>query len=376
MTDPATGPGTARGAGRGAAPRSRLTAGSGASALPAYSALRDALAAQTWLLYHADVQLLQQPAQGDFPWWYLNGDQVFNAATYDWVSARVVPGDADGLVALTASGGFPAAYATLLGDLTWTVVPADAGSPTAATRRAAALAEVARLRAVLADPPAGAGGMRTVDPVTGAVPPGTVPAYGVGVSLAALAAALQGGGSTIVVRVPGPAGSTVTITYPGCVMVPVAPAAWQPTTGSGWYASDPVAQALARGPGAPSGFAFASPPPWVPGPVADGGDLGQVVGVLLSGPRQVDVLPGPAGDADGGGAPDGPGPTDLELEVLAALELLGVDEAELGLDPDLVAGLDAAPEVAPGAGPTVPLLQQRATVVGVVVGTWPGPAGS
>ncbi|UZN02995.1 hypothetical protein [Cellulomonas sp. S1-8] len=315
--------------------------------------MRDAINAQTWLLYHAAVELVQYPAQGDFAWWYQNPNQVFNAATYDWVSARVVPGDAPGLVALTPSGGFPDAYAALLADLTWTVAAADAGSPAAARQAAAALAGLARLRAVLADPPDGAGGMRTVDPVTGAIPAGTVPAYAVNTALAALADSLQGGGSTVVVRVAGPYGSVVTLTYPCCTMVPVAPSAWQPTTGRGWYAPDPVGQAYARGAGTSSGYAFVAPPAYTPGSVVDGGDLGQVVGVLLSGPPTLTVEPAPMNAL-------GPGPdvADLEALVRGALDLLGL-------------GRPAPPTVPRAcAAPAVPLLQQRATVVGVTVGTF------
>jgi len=354
VTAPATGPGAPRGAGRGTSPRSRPAAARpGATRLPAYTDLRDAVNAQTRLLYHATVELVQQPSQGGFPWWYRGGNDVFNAATYDWVSARVVPGDAPGLVALSPSGGFPSAYAALLADLTWTVADADAGSPDAARQAAGAQAELARLRAVLAAPPDGAGGMRTVDPGTGAVSPGTVPAYAVNVALAALADALQEGDTTIAAEVPGPCGSVVRLTYPRCAMVPVAPSAWQPTTGCGWYAPDPVAQAFARGAGTASGYAFVAPPAYVPGPVADGGDLGRVVGVLISGPPTVTVLPAPTNAVGPGGGPD---PGELEAQVRDALRLLGLD--------------GPAPLVrASGAGAAVPLLQQRATVVGVVVST-------
>lgn len=331
-------------------PRGRWSATPGADA-PTYAAVRDAVDAQTRLLYRTSVELVQYPAQGDFAWWYQNANQVFNAATYDYVSARVEPGDAPGLVALSPSGGFPQAYAALLAGLTWTVADADRGSPGSAEQAARALVELDSLRAACANPVDGSGGMRTVDPVNGAISAASLPGYTVGSSLAALAASLQGGGPTIVAQVAGPRGSTVTLTYPSCTMVPVEPAAWQPATGTGWYAPDPVAQAFARGTGDPTGYAFVTPPAYRPGPVADGGDLGRIVSVLLSGPPTVAVQAGPEDDVSD--------LEDLRAEVMDALSLLALG-GRAPLRPTALARSGAA---------SVPLLQQRAYVVGLSVAT-------
>lgn len=144
-----------------------------------YAALAAAVNAQVALRYHCRVTLVQYPAQGNFPWYFQNANQVFNQATFDYVSARVMPGDAPALARLSPPGGFPNAYAALLDTITYALSAADQQTYDRAADRAADGARqlVATYRqafgatAAGTDGPIGAGGTgQPIAPVTGAGP--------------------------------------------------------------------------------------------------------------------------------------------------------------------------------------------------------------
>ena len=347
-----------------------------------YGQLTAAINAQVALLYQVSVELVQFPSQGDFAWWYLSPNQVFNAATFDYVSARVMPSPTPGLVQLTLSGGYPLAYAELLDRMTFAVSTADAGSAAAQAQAAHGLWVLDQLRAATREPTATNGGMQTVDPVAGSVSAAFQVGYGVAVSIAALQGSLGGAGATIVVTIAGPSGSTVSLTYTGCTMVPVAPAAWQPATAVGWYWADPVAQAFAQSGRDVTGYVFTSPPPYHAGPVASGGDLGRIVSLLVSDRPTVAVVPSRALTLA-----SVPAVVDV---VAAELALVGLTEhdvqvvrpgrsREVPRAPGAVASaggsgpptpLTASAPLAgpaPPLAPSVPVLQQRAYVIGVSV---------
>ncbi|RSD32049.1 hypothetical protein [Vibrio pectenicida] len=54
--------------------------------------------------------VLADPAHSRFPYWYLNENLVFNQYTYDYISARVMPGKVEGTVQLSDGNGFSHAY--------------------------------------------------------------------------------------------------------------------------------------------------------------------------------------------------------------------------------------------------------------------------
>lgn len=90
-----------------------------------YSALQAQAMAAVGNVYHADFVPVQYPAQGDFPWYWQNANQVFNNATYGYVNALAGPGDVPGTVKLSAAGSFANAYVSVLRCLTYSLSQAD-----------------------------------------------------------------------------------------------------------------------------------------------------------------------------------------------------------------------------------------------------------
>ena len=363
-----------------------------------YAALAQALDDVVADRYHVGLTLLQYPSQGDFAWWYRNDNQDFNQWTLDYLSARVLPGDAPGLAQLSSPGGLTEMGARLLGSLTYRLSAEDQRSadPALLALRDRQLAEIGRMMAPGAAPSAANGGMRTVDPTTGALS-ACQPAYAVSASLPALQIALSGGGDSIEVTVPGQGGEQVTFTYPNCVLVGCGPLAWQGATGKGWWVDEPIGEAFANRGRDVTGFAFVAPPPFRPGPISAGGTAGRLSGLLLSNPPTLQIhgasstassFPTLSPDID----PEVPfQPTGVTgeaaaalspaaREVLAPFALLGLGvEGAVTFSETHSAPLNVrqplGPEPAtihltPVAGPTVPLLQQTAYVVGAVVDTW------
>lgn len=87
---------------------------------------------------------------GNFPWFYQDANQVFNASTLDFVSARVMPGTLDGTASLSAAGGYINAYAQVIAKLSYTLGSVDQlrVQATAAASAKAAKATVATYEAI------------------------------------------------------------------------------------------------------------------------------------------------------------------------------------------------------------------------------------
>jgi len=68
---------------------------------------------------------LEFPDQGDFNWCWESASRAFNQATFDYLSARVLPGTTPGTVRLSPAGGFPLAYSQLLASLAFELSPSD-----------------------------------------------------------------------------------------------------------------------------------------------------------------------------------------------------------------------------------------------------------
>lgn len=90
-----------------------------------YSNLQQRANAAIAGIYNTKITPITFPAQGDFPWFYQNVNQVFNQGTFDYISARVSPGDVEGTAQLTAAGGFPNSYDRVVESIAFTLSTAD-----------------------------------------------------------------------------------------------------------------------------------------------------------------------------------------------------------------------------------------------------------
>jgi hypothetical protein len=106
-----------------------------------YSALQAAAEQALAGIFNQTIYPIQYPAQGDFLWNFQNGNQVFNQGTFDYISANVAPGDADGTVQISSSGEFPNIYIQLLSKLAYALSNADLSAVNAASRNASAQAQ-------------------------------------------------------------------------------------------------------------------------------------------------------------------------------------------------------------------------------------------
>jgi hypothetical protein len=316
-----------------------------------YEVLAAAINEQVALIYHTSVVLVQFPSQGNFLWYYENPNQVFNNGTFGYISARVGPGDVAGLAKLSAPGSYPNAYGQLLSQIEYGLSPADAAAhdQPAAGQASYGNEVLSNLRQATYQPSVANGGMFTVDPDTGAVTTSCQVGYGINTPLATIDNVLQSGQPTVTVQVPSGTGTTVTISYPGCLLVAIQPTAWQEATNTGWYDLDPLVQAAQNGEQHVTGYRFTSPPSYNLGPLGSGGDFGRLVSLLISNTPVVSFT-SVAEVAD------------LTDDVVAAfyesVSLLNLDQSS---DQELFIGQGPA---AVQSGPAVPLLQQSAYVVG------------
>jgi hypothetical protein len=167
---------------------------------------------------------------------------------------------------------------------------------------------VEQLRANTSAPSDSNGGMQTVDPNTGIVTQSYQVGYGINRAMSdiqndlnnvervlsvvvpsptagpsALRFAHANGVASDVLALPGVnASQSIAIDYQGYTMVPLAPAAWQQATNSGWFYGDPIAEAAANGSGDITGFKFTTVPAYNLGGFAAGGNLGQLTALLIS----------------------------------------------------------------------------------------------
>jgi hypothetical protein len=330
-------------------------AGAGTGDSNPYQVLAAAINAQVELIYHIQITLVQFPGQGNFPWYYENFNQVFNNGTFGYVSARVSPGDdGSGLAKLSGPGGYPNAYAQLLGQTEYCVsLAATATGGPGAARLAFDGNQVLRaLRQATSQPTATNGGMPTVDPVTGAVSDGCQVGYSVSSPIATIADTLSSGQPVLTVRIPAAAGVTATLSYPGCQLVAVQPEAWQQDLNVGWHDTDPLAQAYRNGQQDVTGYRFTSEPAYNLGALAAGGSFGRLIALLISNPpvttfSKVNPV-----------ARTNPVTPQVVANFYESLSLLNLDQPS-GRAQLAPAGLRPA-----GSDPTVPQLQQTAYVVG------------
>ncbi len=319
-----------------------------------YQVLAAAINEQIELIYHTSVTLVQFPSQGNFLWYYQNPNQVFNNGTFGYISARVSPGEAAGLAKLSGPGSYPNAYAQLLSEMEYSISSADvaAHNQDAVAQAGYGNQVLSDLRQATYQPTAANGGMLTVDPVTGAVSTTCQVGYGINSALATIQNGLQSGQPTVTVQVPAGSATIATISYPGCQLVPVQATAWQQATNTGWYDTDPLTQAFHNGQQDVTGYRFVSEPSYQPGPISSGGDFGWLVSLLIS---NTPVVSFSAADSISFAAVVTPSVVATFYDSLSLLNLNQATSQEL---------LALPGPAAVDSGPTVPLLQQSAYVVG------------
>ena len=76
-------------------------------------------------VYRTKITLLEQPAQGDFMWYYQNLNQQFNEGTLDFIGANVVPGALPGMARLSSAGSFQNAWVQVLTGTVFALSNAD-----------------------------------------------------------------------------------------------------------------------------------------------------------------------------------------------------------------------------------------------------------
>lgn len=76
--------------------------------------------------------------------------------------------------------------------------------------------------------------------------------------------------------------ASVSITYAGYSIVPMAPSAWQQATNVGFFYGDPIAQAVANGSQDVTGFKFLNPPPYNLASVSENGNFGLLTALLIA----------------------------------------------------------------------------------------------
>lgn len=92
-----------------------------------YSALQEKAQAAVASIFNSPLYTIQYPSQGDFMWNWQNINQTFNESTYNYINARISPGDIANTAKLGSEGSFPNAYVQLLNSIKYTLNTADAG---------------------------------------------------------------------------------------------------------------------------------------------------------------------------------------------------------------------------------------------------------
>jgi hypothetical protein len=173
-------------------------------------------------------------------------------------------------------------------------------------------------------PSATNGGMQTFDPNTGSILAGYNEGWSINSSVASINNDLQNTGRTIQigmqtsqasggglsVSVEGQAGfsigswlkfdvggsasydmsklqgtstdASVSITFAGYSIVPMAPSAWQQATNVGFFYGNPIVQAAANGSQDVTGFKFLNPPAYNLAKISEGGNFGLLTGLLIA----------------------------------------------------------------------------------------------
>lgn len=331
---------------------------------------------------------------GEFPWVYENTNQYFNESTFNYISARVMPGTLKGTAMLSAAGGFVNAYVQVISKLTYTLsstdqllvsttstvaslegeavvksfqenfykitlddmatarqacgnlaiqtnldyvisymmgcvwsgrgregkiplttarmtntdnlqsllpfVPAK-GTPVVAFAATylAKSQDVAKIMATVQAaswqihqlnnntryPDSSNGGMKTVNPQNGTVSTSYQPGYTIPRAISDIEKDLSDTSRTFKANIYSVDASGIakssTAEFSGYTYVPILTNQWNWVTGSGWYASMPIAEATANGTRDVTGYKFVSATGYNMHSLAMGGDFGRLTGLLI-----------------------------------------------------------------------------------------------
>jgi hypothetical protein len=92
-------------------------------------------------IYKTRITPIEFPAQGDFNWFWQNPNQVFNQGTFDFLSARVSPGDSPDTAQLSPAGGFANAYVQVVTALQYSLSSTESATLNKAISNASAQAQ-------------------------------------------------------------------------------------------------------------------------------------------------------------------------------------------------------------------------------------------
>lgn len=101
-----------------------------------YSELQKKANAAVQQQFKSILYPVQYPSQGDFMWNWQNSSQVFNDFTFQYINARISPGDIDNTIKLSSGGGFANAYVELLNAMQYSLSQADQATLTKAQSNA------------------------------------------------------------------------------------------------------------------------------------------------------------------------------------------------------------------------------------------------
>jgi len=91
-----------------------------------YSVFTDAINKAISDIYHIEITPIEYSSQGDFMWCYQNVNQIFNEGTFNYISARVIPGTDRETVMLSSAGSLPNAYSQVITSINYTLSTNDA----------------------------------------------------------------------------------------------------------------------------------------------------------------------------------------------------------------------------------------------------------
>jgi len=93
-----------------------------------FAAVQAAAQQQVQGIFQGTIYPVQEPAQGDFLWYFSSPSQVFNQGTFDYISANVSQASTPGVAQLSASGTFPNAYVQLISKIAYALSTTDAAT--------------------------------------------------------------------------------------------------------------------------------------------------------------------------------------------------------------------------------------------------------
>ncbi|HEY2295659.1 MAG TPA: hypothetical protein VGM86_33565 [Thermoanaerobaculia bacterium] len=106
-----------------------------------FSALKNKADEAIGSIYKTRITPIEFPAQGDFNWYWQNLNQIFNQGTFDFISARVSPGDIADTAQLSPAGGFPNAYIQVITALEYSLSSTESATLNKAISNASAQAQ-------------------------------------------------------------------------------------------------------------------------------------------------------------------------------------------------------------------------------------------